>query len=309
MADLTSNPSSYQTLLGAYSKGIEEILSQQDGVQPSRTKLTLTLGTWLARYCMTAKMLEQENISENDLLFMRSWLVSQQENVRKMASVRSKGYSGWQGQIVFRMAVLFKTYAEYRSRLWEAARRLFEGGGGGNFTATFARSIDLQLGQAWEEGADSIGVAPEDFTDRDRKVLDGILSNENDFILGIANDIRAAADAGMDPDQFERQFGNRVNVWANRYNDVINQAVLYFGKKERFEWVLGDTEEHCSTCPRLTGIVAWGDEWSRAGLHPQRPPNGKLECGGWNCRCMLNPTKKRRTYGALKKLQAIAGGQ
>jgi hypothetical protein len=138
--------------------------------------------------------------------------------------------------------------------------------------------------------------------------LAGIIANENKFILGMASDIQAAAADGMEEEAFVSQFGNRVNVWSARYPDVVNQALLYFGKKEKLVWKLGKRENHCSTCPRLNGIVAFGDEFSRVGYHPQRPKNELLECQGWECACTLSPTKARRTYNALKKLQAIKGG-
>jgi hypothetical protein len=213
---------------------------------------------------------------------------------------------GWKASAVTILGAELKTFAEFHARLWRAALLLFSGSDAG-FVSTFARSIDVELTKAWNEGAASIGIEPDEMTDRDMKVLAGIISNENKYILGIANDIQAARENGMEPDQFERQFGNRVNVWSNRYTDVVNQALLYFGKKEKYIWVEGDTIEKCSTCPRLAGIIAFGDEWSRVGFHPQRPPNDKLECGGWNCHCRLEPTTKRRTTNALKKLRAIAG--
>lgn len=231
----------------------------------------------LARYSMTAAILEKGTLTEEDADSIAAWL----------------------GE--------YKTYDQYRTRLWAAALRLFHGGRDAGFLATFARSIDVELTKAWNEGADEIGIAPDEMTDRDMKVLGKIIANENKYTAGMADDIVQAKDDGMDPDQFERQFGNRVNVWANRWNDVRNQALLYFGKKQRLIWGLGHAENHCATCPQLNGIVAFGDEWSRVGFHPQRPPNNKLACGGWECGCDLSPTTQRRTTNALKKLRVIAG--
>ena len=199
-----------------------------------------------------------------------------------------------------------KSYDQYRSRLWGAMVRLFNGGKGASFESSFLRSIDAQLTQAWNEGADSVGVAPDEMTRDDTDVLRAIIDNETAFISGVQGDIRADADAGMAREDFDSKYGARVDLWANRYNETVNRARMVFGKKQRFEWQLGATEEHCSTCNALDGIIAFGYEWEEARFHPQMPPNDLLECHGWRCDCSLVPTSSRRTARALDKLLTIA---
>lgn len=216
---------------------------------------------------------------------------------------------GWKAETIVRLGAALKTFAEYKKRLWEAAQRLFDGGADPAFITTFARSIDVELTKAWNEGSRTAGIGPDEMGEADAKVLSDIIASENQYILNLANDIRAAKEGGMEQEKFETAFGNRINVWANRYTDVVNQAILYWGKKERLIWRYGSRENHCDTCGQLNGIVAFGEEWSRVGLHPQRPPNVKLECGGWNCGCTLTLTKERRTRNAIKRLRAIAGAR
>lgn len=207
-----------------------------------------------------------------------------------------------------------KTYDEYRSRLWRAALRLFNGGKERYFPGSFARSIDFQLTEAWYEGADSVGVSPEDMTPDDMTILEGIINNENDFIDGIAGDIATDRDAGMKPDDFESKYGSRVDTWAQRYVEVSNTARVKFGGKQRLKWNLGATEKHCPFCEKLNGIVAWASEWDQTDIHPQDPPNRHLSgeingvpgCGGWHCDCGLNPTDERRTARAMDRLTEIA---
>jgi hypothetical protein len=97
----------------------------------------------------------------------------------------------------------------------------------------------------------------------------------------------------------------RAELWANRYTDTVNIAILTT-KEQKLVWNLGATEEHCETCAALNGIVAWASEWELANVHPQSPPNDLLECGGWKCDCSLEPTEKRRSPKALTTLLDIA---
>lgn len=202
-------------------------------------------------------------------------------------------------------AMAIKTYDRYRSRLWGAMQRLWNGGRDANFLGSFARSIDQQLTEAWNKGADSVGVAPDEMSQEDTNILDGIIRNENDFIQKLADDIQTLKDGGGTDEQFQSQFGSRVDLWANRYIETENRARMQFGERQRFEWKLGQTEEHCQTCNDLNGIVAFGYEWEEARLHPQMPPNDLLICQGWRCSCVIAPTTKRRTSHALDRLLTI----
>lgn len=208
----------------------------------------------------------------------------------------------------------YKTLERYRSRLWSAMVRLYNGGRDANFVATFARSIDQQLTDAWNEGADSVGVKPDEMSKEDMLILDGIIRNENDFITRIAGEIQGDKDAGMERDKFDTKYGARVDLWANRYTETQNRAKIVFGGKTKLEWKLGATEKHCPFCKKLSGIVAYATEWDQSRIHPQMPPNpilsgevnGEKGCAGWGCDCSLEPTTKRRTGRALDRLTQIA---
>jgi len=199
-----------------------------------------------------------------------------------------------------------KTAAQYASRIWGACERLFVSGNEGNFIASMLRTIDQQLTKAWNEGAAAVGVEPEDMSEDDLALLSSIIDSEAEFVPGLAADILAAREAQMTPEAFEANFGNRADTWANRYPDVVNQATIHFGGKTRLVWRLGQTEEHCTTCAALNGLVAYAEEWEQSGLHPQGPPNDLLECGGWKCDCSLETTDKRRSPRAMDTLINIA---
>lgn len=198
-----------------------------------------------------------------------------------------------------------KSYEAYRSKLGAAMQRLYHGGRDANFIGTWVRNIDKYLGEAWNKGALEVGVEPSEMTNDDRAILNSIINNESDFIMRIAGEISQAHDDGMEQAQFDKQYGARLDLWANRYNETVNRARMQFGAKVRLKWELGPTEEHCSTCPKLNGIIAFGHEWESARVHPQMPPNEQLECGGWRCLCKLTPTTERRTARALDKIMTI----
>ena len=200
-----------------------------------------------------------------------------------------------------------KSIGQYERQLWSACLNFFRGDVDAfGFIDLFADNIQNQLTRAWNEGARSVGVEPKDMEQIDLEHLHGIIDSELNHVLGIAQDIEDAINDGMTIDQFRSRFRSRIDLWVNRYNEVINEARVYFGDEQKLVWQLGATEEHCETCSRLNGIVAYAREWDIANIKPQNPPNGKLECGGWNCDCSLEPTDKRRSPNALTRLLDIA---
>ena len=193
-----------------------------------------------------------------------------------------------------------KTQDAYLRHMWQDAREYFTGEQDAfQFIDSFVAEIDNQLTRAWNEGAREAGVDPREMDDPDLVILQDKIENEREYILGLAGDIDQARADGLTPAEFKQRFYSRVEMWANRYKETVNDAKLYFGSLEKYEWQLGATEQHCATCYRLNGVVATGEEWDESGLRPQNPPNERLECGGWKCDCSLVPTKKRRTSGGI----------
>jgi hypothetical protein len=200
----------------------------------------------------------------------------------------------------------FKTIGAFDRQLWSAVLGYFRGDEDSfQFIDDFTNSITNQLTRAWNEGARSVGVDPRDMTDEDLLQLQGIINSEYEHILDLADAIDSARINNKTLDEFRSQFRSRVDLWVNRYNEVVNSAATYFGGKTRLEWQYGDTNVHCETCLKLNGVVAYAEEWEQAGLHPQQPPNPNLECEGWRCQCKLSVTDKRRSPRALNSLMNI----
>jgi hypothetical protein len=204
------------------------------------------------------------------------------------------------------LAAVLKTYTHFSRQISQAVRDLFNGGDVGDFTGTMAEIISVQLPKAWAAGMDENGLSyPDDMIEEWQLQLDGIILSEYNYVDGFA---QAIIDARDNPDALPGLI-KRGDLWANRYNDVQNQALMMTaGGKDRMVWILGDSEENCPTCSALNGIVAYSREWEQSRFKTQNPPNGMLECGGWQCHCQLLPTNQRRTRNALDRLIEIAQG-
>lgn len=165
-------------------------------------------------------------------------------------------------------------------------------------------TIADQMGKAWREGAKAVEVELSEFTDEDNEELNKIIASEYDYVLALGSDILALRLMGGSLEDYRTKFAGRIEVWAHRYTDVVNQAVVWFGKRKKvkLKWEMGATEEHCATCAALNGIVAYAEDWERSGIHPQNPPNQALECGGWRCDCALVPTTERATNNAFDEI-------
>lgn len=184
-----------------------------------------------------------------------------------------------------------KTANYYERALNAAVLEFYRGGDAGEFIDEMVRLIEQQFSRAWNEGGRDVGIQPKDHTDEDDEELQRHIDNELDHVLDFAQGIEQARINGDSVKPFQA----RVSLWVNRYNEMVNAAKLWFGRKERLEWRLGATEEHCEQCFALSGVIATAEAWAESGYHPQGAPNGMLECGGWRCDCDLTPTKKPAT--------------
>lgn len=206
-----------------------------------------------------------------------------------------------------RVDVHAKTAGHFDRQLWSATLDYFRGSiDAFGFIDAFTSAIQEQYTKAWNEGADEVGVLPDDMTSGDMAEIERIIQDEYNHILPLAEDIEEAINSQVTLNDFRSQFRPRIDLWVNRYNEIVNQSKIWFGGKLKMEWRLGATEEHCETCSRLDGIVAFGYEWDQSGIKPQSAPNPILECGGWRCDCSLVVTDKRRSASALETLMEIA---
>lgn len=172
-----------------------------------------------------------------------------------------------------------------------------------NFGVDFATVIETQLPEAWYLGMRENGAT--EMLEEWQLELDTIIASERARIPDFAEFIARQAYSYDKPGLAMQKIQPRLDLWANRYNDVYNIAISRSADEKTKEiWVFGDTD-HCTSCEKLNGIVAYHREWVEYGLQPQNPPNDKLECGGWRCQCQLVPTDQRVTPKA-KRLRILA---
>ena len=165
-----------------------------------------------------------------------------------------------------------------------------------DFVDGLADLVQEQLTRAWNEGMRENDLDPvEDMEPEWQTILDDIILNEYNYVDGFAADIVAASDEQLDWGPLL----SRAELWANRYNDVVNRAVIVTGE-QKLIWILGATEKHCETCAHLNGIVAFANIWEESGVRPQ---GEMLNCGGWQCDCSLIPTADRQTRNALEAIE------
>ena len=195
----------------------------------------------------------------------------------------------------------FKSQSAYELHIWSYMRDFFTGGiDAFGFIDQMAAEIDNQFNRAWNEGAYEVGVLREDMEPEDIEEIDRLVIEEQNYLDGIAGDIEEfTAEPDHTDKEFNQRFKSRAATWANGYERTITAAKLWFGNKEKFIWVEGDTQDKCDTCLALDGIVAWAKEWAQAGIYPQ---GDMLQCGGFNCRCKLERTDQRRSDNAIARL-------
>jgi hypothetical protein len=137
--------------------------------------------------------------------------------------------------------------------------------------------------QAWLDGG-------RDLADLSTDRLVSQLSEQRQFARDawdkLQEQIKQAQADGRDITELGAGFGDRwaSGLWG-QYNQVKMQT--YQGTKQLFQWVLGATEKHCSTCLMLAAGGPHTSAWFEARGYIPGMNGSSLECGGWNCDCYL----------------------
>lgn len=171
------------------------------------------------------------------------------------------------------------------------------------FEVAIALLIALQLRRAWNEGMREAELSPSEMTLDMENELQTAIASETEHVRKLADDIKAAALAGVALSTLLHRF----ELWSNRYNDIRNRGMIAAGielenradlspfekkRVRKFEWVLGATEEHCKDCAGYAGKIMTAREWHiiyRERGH--RPQSYELACKGFNCDCSLRRVK------------------
>ena len=223
----------------------------------------------------------------------------------KASCYPDKGWDAW-------LTHALKTINYYQRVMWKTVLKYYDQEiGDTEFLDVMIRLIEGQMRRAWNEGMRAVGLDPTtDMKPAWNQMVREAIDNEFNYVLKLGNDIQRAKGLNQDVDKFR----SRVELWVNRYTDIVNRAKVECGKekKQKLRWKFGDTI-HCPACLQLNGIVAYAKEWDNLDVCPQSPPNWALSsrpegCIGWRCQCEFIPTDERLTVDRdLKILHAVYG--
>lgn len=160
-------------------------------------------------------------------------------------------------------------------------------------------SIRRNLTQAWQEGAAECGILLSDLTPAERTALEQAIAYETQWIagLGSATEEGSKANGGKLAPLF-----TRLEIWVGRYVGVRDKAKVMACGDQKLKWVLGPTEQSCTSCSRLNNKVKRASYWNRVGVLPRVHGAPWLACRGFRCQCILQLTDEPCSPGPLPSL-------
>lgn len=195
---------------------------------------------------------------------------------------------------------LSETLSGFRMNIRAVVRGLWKGFiDRDQFFDGMMRAIQRGFNQAAQEGAKQFGVTPSEFTPEERLALEAVINTQLQFIAPFGQFVEE--NSQVNGGKLGRSFA-RAQMWINQYNSVKNQAAVSAAGDRKMIWLLGATEEHCTSCLKLHKKVKRASFWQKQGVRPQNAPNESLECGGWKCDCDLVPTDEPLSRGPLPGL-------
>lgn len=158
--------------------------------------------------------------------------------------------------------------------------------------------------RAWEEGAMTCGVAPDELSPEERLGLQQAITDALGYVDGLLTFVMAHSKAeGGKLGVVGRTGGvmSRVDLWVNRYEEIRQKAMTIACADMKTRWTLG-VSEHCDSCLKLTGKVKRNSYWQKMGILPRVPGADYLICRGYACQCTLVPTDEPLSKGPLPRL-------
>lgn len=167
-----------------------------------------------------------------------------------------------------------------------------------DFVNAMESAIDRNFRVAWRDALKKYNLKMEDMSGAEQLELGKSILEEFGYIDAFGEFILAHNKAGG----FKLgDLMNRMEMWANRYNQLYNKALVMAGNDQPLEWIIGPTEEHCGDCSYYNGKVKRASYWQENAILPQ---SHELECKGYQCKCMLVPTDKPLTRGKLRSIRS-----
>ena len=188
---------------------------------------------------------------------------------------------------------------KYQQSLRPAVRGLWSGAlDFDQYFDAMMSAIQRGITQAWNAGAREAGITPDELTPEERVAREQTIASEFNYIAGLGE--RIEENSRENGGKLSTVY-NLLGAWVNRWRDAKNRAMETANNDPKLMWNLG-IAEHCSSCVRLDKKVKRASFWDSRDVHPQQPPNEKLECGGWECKCFFTVTNEPLSRGPLPKL-------
>lgn len=167
-----------------------------------------------------------------------------------------------------------------------------------HWTEAMVGTIRSYYTWAWEEGTREAGLDPADMSPDEMMALERVIFDALVHLttFGEAIVLHSKAAGGKLGPLF-----SRVEVWANGYDHVRQEAFTLVSKDTPLTWVLGHAE-HCSSCSKLAGKTKRASYWRQAGVQPRVPNAWFLACRGYNCQCELQALGHTLSRGRLPSL-------
>ena len=174
-------------------------------------------------------------------------------------------------------AMTAKVASYYDRVMWKAVRDAYDGFlTAYEFEDVMLKQISFQFRRGWLAGLRELGA---EMTAEMEAELQDAMVEETTYVQKLMDDIVQAA---RDESGYG-QFRGRVKMWAHRFDEMRNRALLSAGGNVLLTWEYGATEEHCTDCKEYEGTTRTATEWKK-----YKAPQGRdLECGGWRCDCRL----------------------
>ena len=147
---------------------------------------------------------------------------------------------------------------------------------------------------AYRDGLIAGGVPDASLSDEDNARVDVLIAEQAQYIRDLADTIYKGR--GIT----ETEVSTKPKLWFNKsIQPFFDAGLLSANRNGNYEWALGRTEEHCSTCRGANGQIHRLRDWHKAGILPQ---SSALECKGYNCDCKLTKTDAK-ARGRLTRIK------
>ncbi len=184
--------------------------------------------------------------------------------------------------------VVVKDYAATKSAYTdEVAAVLTDAVGGaigrGSFGARLRGVLQRYGKLAYLDGLSDGGVVTDTLDPEETAEVGSILAGQQQYVNKITQEI-------YDQGGLKGTPAYRAGLWTKSLEEFHMAGLISADKNGLYEWNLGNTEEHCTDCLRLSRQKHRLKHWKSKGWLPRA---SVLACNGYNCDCELVKTDGR----------------